>query len=265
MIFKILRNKEFEMLKYCCLFIGHPRSGHSLVGSIIDGHPRACISNEYNILLKYKKFWLRDNLFKDIIQDSIEQANNGRIAGGYDYRIPGLSQGLNKELYVIGDKDGCKNTHHFLENNKVFDQFSAYVELPIRLIYVLRNPYDIVTTKGGYKDGNKVSLSREGILESMRVVAEEASTNQRIIDEKKYPIHTVYHEELIADTEQVLKKLFSFLELEIDNNFVQNVKSYLFKDANKSRERYAWDDELKEQMRQSILKNEVFSRYHFEN
>ena len=265
MILNLFKNKDFDSLKYSCLFIGHPRSGHSLVGSIIDCHPNACISNEYNILLKYHQFWRRDNLFKDILRDSLEQAKEGRVAGGYDYRIPGLSQGNNSHLYVIGDKDGCKNTHHFLEDEKAFDKYSKYAGLPIRLIYVLRNPYDIVTTKGGYKDGNKVSLTREGIIESMRVVAEEAATNQLIINQNRYPIHTIYHEDLIANTADELKKMFAFLELEIDQHFIDSIQHYLYKEANKSRHRFEWDDDLKERMKASILANDVFSRYHFEN
>jgi hypothetical protein len=33
-----------------CLFIGYPRSGHSLVGSLLDAHPDIAIAHEVNVL-----------------------------------------------------------------------------------------------------------------------------------------------------------------------------------------------------------------------
>jgi hypothetical protein len=32
------------------LFFGQPRSGHSIVGSILDAHPQMAVANEYNVL-----------------------------------------------------------------------------------------------------------------------------------------------------------------------------------------------------------------------
>jgi hypothetical protein len=43
--------RMFEQIE-ACLFIGYPRSGHSLIGSLIDAHPHAALGHELD-LLKY--------------------------------------------------------------------------------------------------------------------------------------------------------------------------------------------------------------------
>ena len=41
---------DFEKLQAYCMFIGYPRSGHSLVGSLLDAHPNIIIAHELNAL-----------------------------------------------------------------------------------------------------------------------------------------------------------------------------------------------------------------------
>ena len=40
------------------LFVGHPRSGHSLVAAILDSHPEIVISDEFNLLYKFDSFFM---------------------------------------------------------------------------------------------------------------------------------------------------------------------------------------------------------------
>ena len=41
---------NFGSLETLCLFVGHPRSRHSLVGTLIDAHPDAVIAPELNMV-----------------------------------------------------------------------------------------------------------------------------------------------------------------------------------------------------------------------
>jgi len=91
------------------MFIGYPRSSHSLVAAILDAHPEVIIPHEYNVLEHWKihrpsptinKRLSKYYLFNDLHQLSKEQAlfgirskyPNGKI-GGYSYHVPGLWQG----------------------------------------------------------------------------------------------------------------------------------------------------------------------------
>ena len=95
------------------MFIGYPRSRHSLVGAILDAHPEIIIPHEYDVLARWQEYQsskLKEKnlqkyvLFYDLHQHSMKQAmfgiragNNNSLtatrSGGYNYNIPGLWQG----------------------------------------------------------------------------------------------------------------------------------------------------------------------------
>ena len=93
------------------LFIGYGRSGHTLVGAILDAHPNIIISNELNVLPKWdyynKKTTVRNRLFFDLHARSRQQAMFGNRAAshksvsGYTYHVAGQWQGTYKEKIKV--------------------------------------------------------------------------------------------------------------------------------------------------------------------
>ena len=93
------------------MFIGYPRSIHSVVGAILDAHPEVIIPHEYDVIENWQKYRSlralsktlpKYQLFLDLHQLSAEQAMSGRrsstwITRGsrrfYSYYVPGLWQG----------------------------------------------------------------------------------------------------------------------------------------------------------------------------
>ena len=93
------------------MFIGYPRSIHSLVGSILDAHPEIIIPHEYDVTRNWQKYRsLRTlsktlpkyQLFLDLHQLSTKQAMFGvrsspwvtsNTRSYYKYNVPGLWQG----------------------------------------------------------------------------------------------------------------------------------------------------------------------------
>ena len=51
-----LTKEVIDGIEKFVLFIGYPRSGHSIVGSLMDAHPHVVIANEF-LLLKYWKYF----------------------------------------------------------------------------------------------------------------------------------------------------------------------------------------------------------------
>ena len=41
---------EFDGIETYCMFVGYPRSGHSIVGSFLDAHDKIIIAHELNAL-----------------------------------------------------------------------------------------------------------------------------------------------------------------------------------------------------------------------
>ena len=89
------------------MFIGYPRSSHSLVGAILDAHPEIIIPHQYDVI----KYWNKHrpsttkktkmskyHLYYDLHKLSREQALFGARSKnmklqGYSYNVPGLWQG----------------------------------------------------------------------------------------------------------------------------------------------------------------------------
>ena len=91
------------------MFIGYPRSSHSLVGSILDAHPEIIIPHEYDVITKWEKYrsstliqnkLQKYRLFFDLHHFSTKQAMFGLRASvntgnysHYNYKMPELWQG----------------------------------------------------------------------------------------------------------------------------------------------------------------------------
>ena len=94
----------FDSIESYCMFIGYPRSGHTLVGALLDAHPRAVIGFERAALMHVHAGYDRDRLFQ-MLHDSSESGGAARwISGEYRYHVPGQWQGRYDRLQVIGDK-----------------------------------------------------------------------------------------------------------------------------------------------------------------
>lgn len=246
------------------MFIGYPRSGHSLVGSIIDAHPNACISHELDALAVYKQYAHTSDFFRKIQDLSAIQAKNGRISYGYSYRFDTLSSGKTEHLQVIGDKKGSGTTQQLIKDIHALDTFSDFVQLPLKIIHVTRNPFDIITTKAGYKDLKTVPVTANSIAESSAVIYAEAKMNQQLIDAGLNNIHSFSHECLVENPEATLQKLFDFLDLEINTSFIQQISKNLFGQVNQSRKKYAWSAAEIQQVNDSIIQLPIFSNYSYE-
>jgi len=96
----------YDNVETFVLFVGQPRSSHSLIAAILDSHPEMIIPNEFHLLAKFKDFFKDKNedsysrrfrIFSELHSLSHNQAMEGKRSpnhkGGYSYHIPGSWQG----------------------------------------------------------------------------------------------------------------------------------------------------------------------------
>ena len=109
--FSPLPLEVISSVKLFVLFVGYPRSGSSITGSILDAHPNVIMANEFNVLKwvqknpNYSKDQLFNNLFenshKNVLKHGIRRHNNK----GYNLTVDNSWQGRYREtVNVIGDK-----------------------------------------------------------------------------------------------------------------------------------------------------------------
>ena len=102
-------HEVFDGVQTFLMFIGYPRSGHTLISSLLDAHPNAIIANEFDAISEWKK-WETTNknkyfLFDQLYQNSKQEAETGyrsaTVPHRYNYSVPGQWQGtFNNKILV---------------------------------------------------------------------------------------------------------------------------------------------------------------------
>jgi hypothetical protein len=130
------------------MFFGYRRSGHSMVGSLLDAHPDAAIANEFNAMREYNSGTRRNELFRELVSVSTAYKLVGRCQAGYEFKVPGafahtFAPG---QLKVVGDKLGGGTTDKHLSQEELA-KFQKYVGLNVSLIHVVRDPLDMIASE----------------------------------------------------------------------------------------------------------------------
>jgi Sulfotransferase family/Glycosyltransferase sugar-binding region containing DXD motif len=244
-----------------CLFIGYPRSGHTLVGSLLDAHPDVAIANEVNVLRLLEDGGLtRGQLVEMLLTTSEEDASRslGRRATGYSYAVPLQWQGQVRRLRVLGAKAGEKTTARVARDPAELKRLRRLIRARVRILHVTRNPFDMIARMALIEKGGRPERTLAG---ATKFVARLARMNARIISENERTVLTVRHESLIDDPRGELRRICSFLGIEPDQSWLEASAGILFETPRRSRDLIEWTKEERETVEQMIAKHDFFRGY----
>jgi hypothetical protein len=228
---------SFDHIRYFCLFVGYPRSGHTLVGSLLDAHRHAIIGLELDVLRYIRFGFSRAQIFLLLVENSRLQAKRGRQWTGYSYYVPNQWQGRAEQIRVIGDKRGGDTSRRLARDFSLLDRLRRRVGLPLKVIHVVRNPYDNIATMCLRGDA-------PGLDQAIDAYFSMADTVARV--QQHLPASdfiTVHHEDIIAHPIAEIANLCEFLELCADSNYLRDCASIVFEHPNRSRSKVAWTAE----------------------
>ena len=163
------------------MFVGYPRSGHSIIGSLLDAHPHIAIAHEYMLMANWKylsdrektsdlvnpfmndKDYLFNVLYRQSFWDSQISRSEKNSRKNYTLDVDYPWQGAyDKYLSIIGDKSGGMTTNVYLNSSDTFPQYleelKRTVKVPVKVIHAVRNPFDLISTYLLYRDCNKLPL-----------------------------------------------------------------------------------------------------------
>jgi len=250
----------FDDLHAFCLFVGYPKSGHSLVGAMLDAHPDVIIAKATNPLALVVEDGLsRDAVFTLLVESSRAEALRGRKQNKYRYEVPGQWQGRVRTARVIGDKFSDRTTKRIARTEGALDAFAAEVQLPLRLVHVVRNPFDMVA---------RITLSKirrgtpdEKVARATEYVGRLAGVNAGVIAEAAYPVLTVRHEAVIDDPEGELTRLCGFLDVDPEPGYLAACASIVFRSPHRTRERIDWKPEQVAAIDEIVAGHAFFAGY----
>ncbi|MCX6307177.1 MAG: sulfotransferase [Bacteroidetes bacterium] len=256
----VLDPSAIGQLKYFCMFIGYPYSGHSLVGAIIDAHPNAVISHELHVGRLLKKGLSKEKIFPMIIMNSIRFAQQGRTWNNYSYLIPGEWNGRYTSIRVIGDKKGGRSTRFFTKKSEVFECVDSSFGVPVRYVHVMRNPYDLISTLYLRRTVNAPDKLKLLIDRCFQHIEHVEDLRKHIEPDSWLDI---YHEHFLGDPDESIETLFRFIGLEVPAGFIDHCKQIMFKTPHKSRLDIPWKEEEINYVAGKLAEFRRFSAYTF--
>ena len=248
----------FKSVEKYCMFVGYTRSGHSLVGSLLDAHPNIIIGHELNALKLFQQGVNHRKIYYLLLQNSRRKANAGRQETGYSYEVPHQWQGKFQNLKVIGDKRGSATNFVIRTNPEILNILPDRINVPIKFIHVVRNPYDNITTMIRKK---KADLEY-GINSYFTKCKTVAYLKTKV---KQQDILDIRHESLIDEPKAVLAQLCEFLEVDINQQYLNDCASIVFKSPKKTRFSYEWDEESIELVRNKIAQYDFLQGYSYDD
>lgn len=233
--------ERFRDVEIFCLFIGYPRSGHSVVGSVIDAHPEAIAAHRLNSL-KYVEL---GDPFEQILQMALLNATRfdrgGRKLTAYSYTIDGLWQGRYSRLRVVCDQEGERNVVALSRNPALLERLRGLTRCGLRFIHVVRNYYDNITTMA------LRSLQKlESTSDRYFALCDSVAAVGKILPAGS--ILNIRHEDLIARPAEAIRRVADFLTLPLDDDYIARCKAVLYESPHRSRDKLKWSPELIERV-----------------
>jgi hypothetical protein len=226
----------FRAVQSHVLFIGHGRSGSSLVGSLLNAHRHALIAHELNELHFIKRKFTGTQLNWLLYAQDRAFERAGRDWTGYNYRVEGQWQGRFEKIFVVGDKHAGGATRLLGQRPELLDRLRRTVGVPVKMIHLVRNPLDNISTLH-----RRQNLSLEA---AARLYFEHAATNHRLIRENPADVLTVHLEDVIARPRPELSRLCKFLDLDTPADYLDDCASALFAEPRQTRDLVEWPRDL---------------------
>jgi len=227
----------FADLTYFAIFIGYPRSGHSLIGSLLDAHPNTLIAHRVNVLKYAQAGYKPTELFYLMLRNSARFAQTGRQLTRYAYPVPGQWQGKFQTLQVIGDQDGKGALQRLASDATLLPGLTQMAKPQVKFIHVIRNPYDNITTWS-------LRLNRSLAHTSTRYFALCETVNQIKASIDASCFIDIGYEQFVADPRNGLCELCRFLGLTPSDEYLQACLRIVGKSPHQSRHDRVWSPKL---------------------
>jgi len=246
-----------------CFFVGHGRSGSSLVGALLNAHRHIVVSNELNALRYLAAGLTAEQLYHLMRFDAARSARLGsQGGGGYRYAVDGQWQGRYEKLLVLGDRKAGGTAKLILEDPGILDLLRCRVGAEIKFVNVLRNPFDNIATavrKTRQQPGESRTQHilrqaddyfwRFGAIDKIRQMFGDGS------------LCHLHGEDLLADPATEIAELCRFLDVDCEPAYVDACSAILFKKPQQTRHLIEWDEELIDRVQRGIAEQPLLAEH----
>jgi hypothetical protein len=222
--------------------MGYPRSGHTLVAAIINANPNVMCSNQLNVYSNTSKLNLK------YIKNYSKQVHTWKNTTQIEH-VP------KEEITVIGDKTGHRTVVELGKNPQKLGVFKQIIQVPIKWIHVVRNPYDNLATWSKLNFINRRKKQPEITQHQMldEVIHKYRDLNHTISKLRhSEDVLTVNHEYIITRMHNTLEEISNFLEISFDPTWRDNVRNTVWKQPRITRNKIQWTKPQKNAVKRII-------------
>jgi len=288
--YNILPWSVIENVKTFVFFIGNPRSGSSIIGSMLDSHPHMIISYQSHILqeiLRKPEASTKSFIFNKIWKTSCFMTRGRRAAyknskKNYTLFFDELYQGkYNSHVDVIGDKEAGKISGIFMHGPEKFQtmltKLRGTVNIPIKVIHPIRNPFDNIATMLLYEFYENSAIETTKTKLGNNTIAIDPKTIDSNI--KDYFLHyqaseeapkmfnlstiQIHNQDLVTYPRRTIISLCEFLEIPCSDGYIETCSNKMFNEVSRTRYRIQWNDYQIAKITENIQKFQSLSRYDF--
>ena len=252
----------FDELRTFCVFLGHSRSGHSLLAALLDAHRNVVLADELRALKHIAAGFPPNAVYKLILRNAHDISSEARARAGYWFAVPGEWQGRHQRIHVIGDKDGSWTASLALRNFEIIESLFRRIPVPVRVVHLYRNPYDVISTiyrryreagnTGGLPHAINYYFRRAEGIELVRRFAGPGA----VID--------LSHERLVAEPKQVLAEACGFLSVDAPDSYLESCAGIVFGSPKRTREDVDWGKGLIDQVAEQMAQYEYLAPYSYD-
>ena len=266
-------------------FVGFPRSGHSLIGALLDAHDGAVIAHELDAMGLFRKGLPVSRLPALLAWNSATFSAHGRWWNGFSYKVPGTRSVADKVPRVIGDKKGDWAARWSAEDPSLVDRFRAASPFACKWILVTRHPLDNVATmslrRGRLYDRLRIEAdSGAGFRSALTAAQREGTIASEVSDDvvadyralcsavalMKARIPTedwleIAYEDFVATPRDSLATLASFVGLEAEPDWLERASALVHENSRRSRDSIDWQEHQRASLTRTIAAHDFLEAY----
>jgi hypothetical protein len=214
------------------LIVGNARSGSTLLGAVLDGHPQAVVANE-----SYSSFSLWRNLsgldiLRDVYDNACQMAAEGRLSEGYHYQVGGPPASKHRIL-IAGDKAWNPSLLLLHGDPGLLRSLEERLGMPVKLVHAIRNPFDVIATMHRRSGAPIADRIRWYFMHCEAA----AALAHRLPPDRFMESH---HASLLAAPADELGRMVDFVGLERDAAHLEAVRQMLFARPRRTAGEVAW-------------------------
>jgi len=241
-------------------FIGHGRSGHTIVSAILDSHPNVRISEEHKYIGRWhREGWSREKIIQHLLPTG--QGKERKLKA-----LPGSGPWTGEhEMLYMGDKCGWDAVTEVKKREaplSILDDFGAHMGMNVKVIHTIRDPYDnICAWLDSPKYQRMWGTGNTMYMKAIRQYTRFYGTADKLL--KRYDHFDLHNGEMCSDPRRVITELAEYLELPIVEPWLTNAADSVFKRPNKRADRREWPDRWVRNIDERVITRwpEYFERY----